>query len=237
MMALGAAAGRPLAIDRPEVALTFSRLYAGTDPISRIFQDGVKSRQQMQADLAADDGEQRVADGGAPLPTGFPADAARLAHMMRQDGGIRLAFFDLGGWDTHVNQGGASGQLANRLRPLGDGLAALAGGLGAAFADSLILVVSEFGRTLRENGNGGTDHGHGTVLWALGGGVAGGKVHGIWPGLSPSQLYQQRDLAVTTDFRSAIGPAVVRHLRLPETALARLFPGAPALGRIALMRT
>ena len=111
----------------------------------------------------------------------------------------------MGGWDTHVNQGNHKGQLANRLRPLGEGLAGLARGSGEAWRDTVVVVLSEFGRTVRENGNGGTDHGHGNVIWVLGGALQGGRVYGDWPGLAPAQLYQKRDLAVTTDFRAALG--------------------------------
>jgi uncharacterized protein (DUF1501 family) len=150
--------------------------------------------------------------------------------MMRQDPSIRVAFMALGGWDTHVNQGNAQGQLAGRLKPLGEGLSKLVTGLGTAFQDTLVIVMSEFGRTAHENGNGGTDHGHGNVLWALGGTVAGAKVHGAWPGLASDRLYQQRDLAVTSDFRTVIGPSVARHLRLPEGVAASLFPGASTGG-------
>jgi len=112
----------------------------------------------------------------------FPAEAARLAHLLSQDRHIRLVFLSLGGWDTHVKQGKAKGQLANRLQPLGEGLLALARGLGNAWDDTVIVVLSEFGRRVRENGNGGTDHGHGNVIWVLGGGVRGGRVYGDWPG-------------------------------------------------------
>jgi uncharacterized protein (DUF1501 family) len=222
--------GRQLPIDRPGVADAFNKLYGGNDALSKSYQDSQSSRQQMQmADAAgADDKEQMAANGGAPLPGGFPTDAARLAHMMRQDPAIRLAFFQLGGWDTHINQGAGEGQLANRLKPLGDGLAALARGLGPVYKDSLIVVMSEFGRTVHENGNGGTDHGHGNAMWLVGGGVAGGKVYGKWPGLGVDQLYQQRDLAVTTDFRAILGPTVTSHMRVPDTMVAALFPEMPA---------
>jgi len=223
--------GRQLPIDKPGVSEAFAKLYGGNDALSRTYQDSQQSRQQMQmADAAGDDKEQMAANAGAPLPNGFPTDAARLAHMMRQDPTIRLAFFQLGGWDTHINQGAGEGQLANRLKPLGEGLAALAKGLGPVYKDSLIVVMSEFGRTVHENGNGGTDHGHGNVMWLLGGEVAGGKVYGNWPGLATDQLYQQRDLAVTTDFRTILGPTVTRHLRLPDTQIATLFPDLPANG-------
>jgi uncharacterized protein (DUF1501 family) len=229
-IASGAAAGKPMAIDRPGVSAAFAQLYGGDDKMSHVYQQGVESRQQMAADMMEGlDSEQMAANAGAPLPDGFPGDAARLAQMMRKDPAIRVAFLALGGWDTHVNQGNTQGQLANRLKPLGEGLSKLVTGLGPAFQDTLIIVMSEFGRTAHENGNGGTDHGHGNVMWFLGGDVVGGKVHGTWPGLTQDRLYQQRDLAVTSDFRAVLGPAVSRHLHLPEGTSAALFPSAPDL--------
>jgi uncharacterized protein (DUF1501 family) len=172
--------------------------------------------------------EQAAADNGAPDPAGFPGVATRFARLLVRDDRIWLAFADLGGWDTHVNQGGAKGQLANHLQPLAEGLAALALGLGPRLDDTVILVMSEFGRTAHENGNKGTDHGHGTVMWVLGGPVAGGKVHGQWPGLSPDTLYQGRDLAVTTDFRSVIAATLERHLGLADRQIATVLPPTPS---------
>src|SRR5204862_3133148 len=129
-----------------------------------------------------------------------------------KDARIQLAFMAVGGWDTHANQGSTQGQLANRLAPLGQGLAALVQGLGASYDNTLIMVMSEFGRTVRQNGNGGTDHGHGNVMWLLGGGVRGGKIYGEWPGLTTEYLYEGRDLAVTTASRDVA--SVVLTLRL-----------------------
>ncbi len=146
-------------------------------------------------------------------------------------GGVQLAFLALGGWDTHINQGATQGQLANHLKPLGEGLAALVTGLGPTYRDTVILVISEFGRTVRENGNAGTDHGHGNVMWVMGGAVRGGKVYGDWPGLAEKNLYQKRDLAVTTDFRSAIGTVLGRHLRLDDRQLEVVFPAMPGANR------
>jgi uncharacterized protein (DUF1501 family) len=166
-----------------------------------------------------------VADNGAPLPNGFPDDAGRLAQLMRRDPNVQIAFLALGGWDTHVNQGGAKGQLANRLQPLGQGLSELATRLGPVFDDTTILVISEFGRTARQNGTGGTDHGHGNVMWALGGNIAGGKVYGRWPGIDASALNEGRDLAVTTDFRQVIAGVCMNNLGLPDNKLATVFPG------------
>ena len=138
-----------------------------------------------------------------------------------------MIFLSLGGWDTHVNQGKGRGQLANRMQPLGDGLAAFARGLGEAWDDTIVVVLSEFGRTVRENGNGGTDHGHGNVIWLLGGGVGGGRVYGEWPGLATGQLYKGRDLAVTTDYRTVFAAILERHFRLDDRQLAQVFPGLP----------
>lgn len=214
---------KPGALDRPGVADAFAALYRGDDPVSQAFRDGQQARREVMADLA----EQQQADNGAPLPGGFPGDARRLAAVMARDPRVRVAFVALGGWDTHVGQGAAEGQLAGRLRPLGEGLAALAGGLGDAFRDTVVVVVSEFGRTVRQNGNGGTDHGHGGVMWLLGGPVAGGRVAGSWPGLAPDRLFEGRDLAVTTDYRAVLGAVLRRHLGLDAGALRTVLPDAP----------
>jgi uncharacterized protein (DUF1501 family) len=169
----------------------------------------------------------QAADRGAPLPNGFPDDAARLAGLMRNDPKIQLAFVALGGWDTHANQGAAGGQLANRLAPLGQGLAVLAERLGPLFDDTVIVVMSEFGRTARENGNGGTDHGHGNVMWVMGGKVRGGKVYGDWEGVGDTKLNEGRDLPVTTDFRSVLAQISEEHLMLGDQRLEQVFPAMP----------
>src|SRR5262249_41694423 len=182
------------------------------------------ARAELVGGLAS---EMRRADNGAPPPVGFPGQAVQLARLIGQDRRIRLVSLSLGGWDTHVNQCRSKGQLANRLQPLGDGLAALARGLGGAWGDTVVVVLSEFGRTVRENGNGGTDHGHGNVIWVLGGSVRGGRVYGDWPGLATAQLYQGRDLAVTTDYRVVLAAILERHLQLDDRQLAQLFPGLP----------
>jgi uncharacterized protein (DUF1501 family) len=223
-MASGAAAGRPTVLDRPVVAEAFSRLYNGQDALSIAYQDGQVSRKEIMSSLEE---EMRSADNGAPLPNGFPDDANRLATLMRRDPRIQLAFLALGGWDTHANEGTGKGQLAGRLAPLGQGLAILAQKLGPSLDDTAIVVMSEFGRTVRQNGNNGTDHGHGNVMWVLGGHVAGGKVHGEWPGLNEGALYEGRDLAVTTDFRTILANIVARHLALTDAQLSRVFPQMP----------
>ncbi len=160
---------------------------------------------------------------GAVYPRGRLGDSLKgIAQLIKADVGLEIGFAEAGGWDTHVNQGGSQGQLARRLQELGDGIGALWNDLGDAMADVTILTMSEFGRTARQNGDGGTDHGHGTCFLALGGGVAGGRVLGKWPGLAPEQLYEGRDLSVTTDFRSVFGEIAARHLGVRD--LGAVFP-------------
>lgn len=224
-LGLGPNAARPLPTDRADLGSAFDRLYAANDALDRAYQEGRSARTQLLAGLAA---EEHAADNGAPRPAGFPGQAVQLARLIGRDASIRLAFVALGGWDSHVDQGNATGSIARRLQALGDGIAALARGLGTAWRDTAIVVVSEFGRTVHENGDGGTDHGHGNVVWVAGGAIKGGRVYGEWPGLALEHLYQRRDLAVTTDFRTAIGVVAERHLRLPDAGLASVFPGAPA---------
>ena len=229
-IANGAAAGKPGALDRPQLAAAFDQLYMGNERYGKVYQDGREAHKEvMAAAMAASMSESMAADGGAPLPNGFPDDAARLAGLMRNEPNVQLAFFALGGWDTHANQGAGSGQLANRLAPLAQGLALLAQRLGPIFDDTTIVVMSEFGRTARENGNGGTDHGHGNAMWVLGGGVAGGKVLGDWQGVGDGQLNEGRDLPVTTDFRTVLAHIAERHLRLGDRQLAQVFPRMPPM--------
>jgi uncharacterized protein (DUF1501 family) len=161
---------------------------------------------------------------GAEYPRGRLGESLRqIAQLVRAEVGLRIAFTDVGGWDTHVAQGAEEGQLANRLRELGAGLAAFAQDLGDRLGDVIVLTMSEFGRTVAENGNRGTDHGHATAMLVLGGGVRGGRVYGRWPGLAPEQRFERRDLAVTTDFRALFHEVTTRHLALPPTTA--LFPG------------
>jgi uncharacterized protein (DUF1501 family) len=224
-LANGAAGVKATVLDKPDVGAAFDQLYAGESRMARAYADGRAAHRDVMA--AAANRDMQAADNGAPLPNGFPDDAARLAQLMRSDAKIQLAFVALGGWDTHASQGGATGQLANRLAPLAQGLAVLAQRLGPLFDDTTIVVMSEFGRTARENGNGGTDHGHGNAMWVLGGGVAGGKVLGEWGGVGDKALNEGRDLPVTTDFRAVLAQVAEKHLRLSDRQLARLFPALP----------
>lgn len=163
---------------------------------------------------------------GAEYPRGsFGRSLRQVAQLIKADVGLEVAFVEIGGWDTHANQGAGEGQLANRLRELGGGLAALHRDLGAGMSDVLVLTMSEFGRTARQNGNRGTDHGSGTAFFALGGGVNGGRVLGDWPGLATDKLFEGRDLAITTDYRDFFAEACVRHMGVAEPALRGIFPG------------
>ena len=163
-------------------------------------------------------------ENGAAYPRGrLGQEMLAIAQLIKSDVGLQLAFASGGGWDTHLNQGAATGSLANRLRELGDSLHAFSQDLGDRMEHVVVVVMTEFGRTAKENGTGGTDHGHGSTSLLLGGPVAGGKVHGKWPGLKPNQLWQKRDLAVTTDFRNVLAEVLTRHLG--ATDLAAVFPG------------
>jgi uncharacterized protein (DUF1501 family) len=180
-------------------------------------------------------GASRIAPAnGAAYPRAPLGEALRqIAQLIKADVGLEVAFADMQGWDTHVAQGAERGQLALRLRDFGAALAAFSRDLGDKLSDVVVLTMSEFGRTVAENGNRGTDHGHATAMLALGGGVRGGRVYGRWPGLDRHQLFEGRDLAMTTDFRSLFSEVASRHLGVPS---APIFPGfrpAPPLGILA----
>ena len=161
---------------------------------------------------------------GADYPRGRFGDSLRqLAQLIKANLGVQVAFADIGGWDHHVNEGSTQGQIANVLREFSRSLSALWIDLGDLADDTVIVTMSEFGRTVRENGNRGTDHGHANVMFVMGGPVKGGRVYGQWPGLDQSQLYEGRDLAVTTDFRRVLAEAVSRHLG--NDRLEQVFPG------------
>src|SRR5580692_2916092 len=161
---------------------------------------------------------------GVNYPKGRFGDSLRqLAQLIKANLGVQVAFADIGGWDHHVNEGATEGQLANVLGDFSQSLAAFWTDLGDLGEDTVVVTMSEFGRTARENGNRGTDHGHANVMFVLGGPVKGGKVYGRWPGLDQSQLYEGRDLALTTDFRQVLGEAVARHMG--NKNLNDVFPG------------
>jgi len=163
-------------------------------------------------------------ENGATYPQGQLGNALRqTAQLIKAGVGLEVAFADVGGWDTHVNEGNQQGQLSNLLRQFSNAIEALYTDLGQRMDDVVILTMSEFGRTVRENGNRGTDHGHANAMFVVGNSVRGGKVYGDWPGLNAAQLYEGRDLALTTDFRDVFGEIAQKHLGAPN--LKAVFPG------------
>jgi len=160
---------------------------------------------------------------GANYPRGGLGQALRqVAQLIKADLGVEVAFTDIGGWDHHVNEGAVQGQIANRLTELSQSMAAFWTDLGDLAESTVVVTMSEFGRTARENGNRGTDHGHANVMFLMGGPVKGGRVYGRWPGLATEQLYENRDLALTTDFRRVLGELVYRHMGVRD--LHTVFP-------------
>jgi uncharacterized protein (DUF1501 family) len=165
-----------------------------------------------------------VPENGAQYPTSrFGKSLMEIAELFKSDVGLEMAFLDSGGWDHHVNEGGVQGQLSNLLRDLGQGIAAFHQDMGDRMEDVVFVSMSEFGRTAHENGNRGTDHGHANCMFVMGGGVRGGKVYTRWPGMTEDKLYQGRDLAVTTDYRSVLGEIIAKHLG--DRDLKTVFPG------------
>ena len=163
-------------------------------------------------------------ENGAEYPRSpFGQALKQIGQLTKANVGLEIAFADVGGWDTHVNQGAAQGQLATRLDDFSRSIAALVADLGDRMQDTIVLTMSEFGRAVNENGNRGTDHGHGNAMLVVGGGVRGGRVYGRWPGLAPERRHEGRDLAVTTDFRDVFGEIVVRHLGVGDPS--PIFPG------------
>ena len=164
-------------------------------------------------------------ENGADYPTSrFGKSLMEIAELFKADLGLEVAFLDSGGWDHHVNEGGVQGQLSNLLRDLGQGIAAFHQDMGDRMGDVVFVSMSEFGRTAHENGNRGTDHGHANCMFLMGGDIKGGRVYSRWPGMSEGQLYEGRDLAVTTDYRSVLGEVMTKHLggRQSESCLPRL---------------
>ena len=193
------------------------------------------SRRDMEAAQNGIDGgklaaEMLAASRGAPYPGKFVAEAQRLGILMRDS--FNIGFIDVGGWDTHVAEAaenGAQGILANRLGELGQGLAMLPTVMGPAWQHTVVVVISEFGRTFRENGNHGTDHGHGTVYWVLGGNIQGGRVAGEQVQLSESTLNQNRDYPVLTDYREMLGGMFSKMWGLSPARTQRVFPESSPL--------
>ena len=195
-------------------------MYQGS-PLATPVAEGFAARDKLMGELGQ---EMEAAGRNAPNARNFELQARRVARLMRSS--YRLGFIDVGGWDTHVAEGGAEGQLATRLQQLGGGLAAFTEEMGPAWRDTVLVVISEFGRTFRENGNRGTDHGHGTAYWVMGGSVRGGRIAGEALRVERGTLFQDRDYPVLNDYRALLGGLLGRTYGLSEAQLEKVFPGA-----------
>jgi uncharacterized protein (DUF1501 family) len=208
--------GKPPFDDRQAHILT--DMYAGHH-----LQSAIGSGLELRAEVAqAMQDEMNGANRDAIAPKGFELEAARMARLMREQ--YRIGFIDVGGWDTHVNQGAAQGTLAGNLSSLGRGLAAYAQALGTEWQNTVVVVLSEFGRTFRENGDRGTDHGHGSVYWVLGGSISGGRVAGEQQRIERSTLFQDRDYPVLNDYRAVLGGLFRTLWGLQPEQSERVFP-------------
>ena len=204
-------------------ARLIAEMYAG-QPLAGAVTQGFEVRDQVYRSVSM---AMEAANRGAVSAKGFELSARRVGRLMRDQ--FNLGFIDIGGWDTHVNEGAAQGQLALRLGELGRGLAGFADEIGpAAWDNTVVVCISEFGRTFKENGNGGTDHGHGSAYWILGGKVNGGKVLGDQVRVERASLNQDRDLPVKNEYRAMFGGLFERMYGLDQTRLAAVFPQAEA---------
>lgn len=208
----------------------FADLYTGSR-FEPLIQEGFDLRKTVAEQVAmmesgGTNAEMQAANRNAITARGFELEARRMAALMRDK--FNLGFIDVGGWDTHINEGGAQGQLANLLTNLGEGLKAFADQMGPVWKDTVVVVISEFGRTFRENGTRGTDHGHGTSYWILGGSVRGGRLAGEQVALSRTTLNQDRDWPVLNEYRALLGGLFTRMYGLDRSRLAQVFPGVAA---------
>jgi uncharacterized protein (DUF1501 family) len=210
----------PPGLDRPstDLMLRLAALNDGDAGFGPSFREGMRARGYAETTLGPPE--------NAPDRGNFPRLAAAAARLLAQPDGPRVAALEIGGWDTHAGQ---PGRIMGPLRALDAGIEQLRTGLGPAWRQTAVLVVTEFGRTARVNGNNGTDHGTGGIAFLLGGAVAGGRVVADWPGLKPGQLFENRDLQPTADLRSIAKALLLDHLRLPEAAVAEAFPGSVAV--------
>jgi len=189
--------------------------------LAKQISEGFAVRDDVRQEMA---GEMAAANRNAITAKGFEAEARRIARLMKDK--YNIGFVDIGGWDTHVGEGGASGYLAGRLNELGRGLATYSQEMGAAWRDTVVVVLSEFGRTFRENGNRGTDHGHGSVYWVLGGGMRGGQIAGEQARVEQGTLFQNRDYPVLNEYRAVLGGLFRRMYALNDAQVAQVFPHA-----------
>ncbi|WP_342165151.1 DUF1501 domain-containing protein [Methylobacterium sp. SD21] len=210
-------------VGKPGIDERQAKLIAGmyrNTPLAGAVSEGFRVRDEVYQSIS---NHADQADRGATSPRGFELSARRIGRLMRDT--FNLGFVDVGGWDTHVNQGGAKGYLAERMGELGRGIAGFVEEIGPGWSDTVVVVVSEFGRTFRENGSRGTDHGHGSVYWVLGGGVRGGRIAGPQVRADEAHLFQNRDWPVLTDYRALLSGLLGRLYGLDQNALKRIFPG------------
>src|ERR1700686_2649041 len=212
--------GKPGIDDRQ--AKLIQSMYQGTELAPQVA-EGFTVRDEVYKEITA---EMREANRNAVSPKGFERAARRIGGLMK--GRFNLGFVDVGGWDTHVNEGGATGYLAGRLGELGRGLAGFAEAIGPAWNETVVVTISEFGRTFRENGNWGTDHGHGSVYWVLGGAVKGGRMAGEQVKGDHASLFQNRDYPVLTDYRALFGGLFARAYGLDQKLMQQVFPSVTA---------
>ena len=210
-------AGKP-PFDAHQSAI-LAAMYDG-HPLEQSVREGLDLRQEVGREI---DQEMQAANRGAISPKGFELEARRMARLMGER--YQLGFVDVGGWDTHVNQGGATGALAGNLDNLGRGLTAFSQEMGTMWKQTTVVVISEFGRTFRENGTRGTDHGHGTVFWVLGGSINGGRIAGDQLEVNQANLFQNRDFPVLNDYRAVLGGMFQRLYGLSDADLQVVFPG------------
>jgi uncharacterized protein (DUF1501 family) len=216
--------GRP-GLDARQSAV-ISSMYRGSSLGPRV-DEGFAVKADVAREMAS---EMEQANRNAVSTKGFELEARRIARLMRDR--YTLGFVDVGGWDTHVGQGAASGYLAGRLDELGRGLSAFASDMGPLWRDTTVVVLSEFGRTFRENGNRGTDHGHGSVMWVLGGAARRAPVAGEQTALTPSTLFQDRDWPVLNDYRAVLGGIFREQFALTDAQLQQVFPASKPVGII-----
>src|SRR5499427_3692336 len=227
-VALTATVPRSLAGPAPSVAMQRVADFGirggrATPEIEELFADLYKDTFDAVKTLRSATSQQYIPSEGVQYPNSpFSQSLQQIAQLVKSNVGVEVAFAEVGGWDTHANQGSSRGQLSNQLRNFGEGLAAFYRDLGDRMRNVVILTMTEFGRAIRQNGSGGTDHGHASCLFVAGGPVKGGKVYGRWPGLAPEQLYEGRDLALTTDFRSVFSEILMKHMGAKDAA--KVFP-------------
>jgi len=212
--------GKP-AVDERQAEI-IEHMYAGTR-LATAVSGGFEVRSEISREMAE---EMEGASRNAISSKGFAVEARRIARLMKER--VQLGFIDVGGWDTHVGEGGATGALANKLADLGRGLATFADEMGEQWGRTVVVVLSEFGRTFRENGNRGTDHGHGTVYWVMGGGLsaqAGGRVVGEQVAVTQDRLFQNRDYPVLNEYRAVFGGLFRRMYGLSPAQLGQVFDG------------